>query len=114
MTDFGHIMETFVVGELRKQGSWHDGVRKIAHWRTHDDKEVDVVVELFDGSIVAFEVKTRSQVNAKDLSGFRVLRELLGDQFRAGIVLTTGTHSGRLDDRLYTCPIDRLWHRVNT
>jgi hypothetical protein len=38
-----------------------------------------------------------------------LLRELLGDQFRAGFVLNTGQHAGRLEDRIYTCPIDRLW-----
>jgi uncharacterized protein len=110
-TEFGHLLESFVVGELLKQTSWHDDVREVAHWRTHDHHEVDLLVEAHDGTVVAFEIKARSQTTAKDLSGLRLLRDLLGDQFRAGFVLTTGEHSGRLDDRLYTCPIDRLWHR---
>lgn len=108
-TEFGHLLETFVAGELQKQASWHDEVREVAHWRTHDDHEVDFLVELFDGSVVAFEIKARSQTTAKDLGGLRLLRELLGEQFRAGFVLTTGEHFGRLEDRMYTCPIDRLW-----
>jgi uncharacterized protein len=108
-TEFGHLLETFVVGELQKQASWHDEIREVAHWRTHDDHEVDFLVELFDGSVVAFEIKARSQTTAKDLGGLRLLRELLGEQFRAGFVLTTGEHFGRLEDRMYTCPIDRLW-----
>lgn len=110
-TEFGHLLESFVVGELLKQTSWHDDVREVAHWRTHDGHEVDLLVETYDGSVIAFEIKARSQTTAKDLSGLRLVRDLLGDQFRAGFVLTTGEHSGRLDDRLYTCPIDRLWHR---
>jgi predicted AAA+ superfamily ATPase len=108
-TEFGHLLETFVVGELLKQASWHDDVRDVAHWHTHDDREVDVVIECHDGGVVGFEVKARSKSTTKDLIGLRLLRDLLGDQFRAGFVLTTGQHSGRLEDRLYTCPIDRLW-----
>lgn len=107
--EFGHLLETFVVGELRKQASWHDDVRDTAHWRTHDGHEVDMLIETYDGSVIAFEVKARSQTTAKDLAGLRHLRELLGDQFRAGFVLTTGQHTGKLDDRIHTCPIDRLW-----
>jgi uncharacterized protein len=110
LTEFGHLLETFVVGELLKQASWHDDVRDVAHWRTHDDQEVDLLIEMYDGTVVAFEIKARSKTVPKDIAGMRTLRSLLGDQFRAGFVLTTGQQSGRLEDRIYSCPIDRLWH----
>jgi uncharacterized protein len=109
LTEFGHLLETFVAGELLKQASWHDDVREVAHWHTHDDREVDVIVETYDGGVVGFEVKARAQPTSKDLTGLRLLRELLGDQFRAGYVLTTGARAGRLEERIYACPIDRLW-----
>jgi uncharacterized protein len=112
LTEFGHLLETFAVGELLKQASWHDDVREVAHWHTHDDQEVDFLIETYDGGVVGFEVKARSKTISKDLGGLRLLRELLGDQFRAGFVLTTGEYSGRLEDRIYTCPIDRLWQPV--
>ena len=114
MTEFGHLLETFVVGELLKQASWDDNVREVAHWHTHDDQEVDFLVETHDGGVLGFEVKARSRTVTKDLVGLRLLRDLLGDQFRAGFVLTTGEHSGRIEDRIYTCPIDRLWHASGT
>ncbi len=109
LTEFGHLLETFVVGELLKQASWHDDVRETAHWHTHDGREVDFLLETYDGGVIAFEIKARGKAVAKDLVGLRLLRELLGDQFRAGFVLNTGHHAGRLDDRIYVCPIDRLW-----
>ena len=109
LTELGHLLETFVVGELLKQASWHDDVAAVAHWHTHDNKEVDCIIETHDGQAIGFEVKARGQATAKDIIGLRLLRDLLGDQFKAGFVLTTGPHSGRLDDRIYTCPIDRLW-----
>jgi predicted AAA+ superfamily ATPase len=110
LTEFGHVLETFVAGELLKQASWHDDVREAAHWHTHDDQEVDFLIETYEGDVVAFEIKARSRAISKDLIGLRLLRELLGDQFRAGFVLNTGQYAGRLEDRIYTCPIDRLWH----
>ena len=109
LTEFGHVLETFVVGELIKQATWHADVADIGHWRTHDGHEVDLVIETFDGSVVAFEVKAQRQTAEHDRRGLVHLRDLLGDQFRAGFVLTTGELSGRMDDRIYTCPIDRLW-----
>lgn len=109
LTEFGHLLETFVAGELLKQASWHEEVREVGHWRTHDGEEVDFLAETYDGGVVGFEVKARGNVVAKDLGGLRLLRELLGDQFRAGFVLTTGQQTGRLEDRIYACPIDRLW-----
>ena len=114
LTEFGHLLETFVAGELLKQASWHDDVREVAHWHTHDDQEVDFLIETYDGGVVAFEIKARGKAVTKDLVGLRLLRDLLGDQFRAGFVLNTGQHAGRLDDRIYVCPIDRLWQTIRT
>jgi uncharacterized protein len=108
-SEFAHLMETFVVGELTRQASWNDDARDIGHWHTHNGHEVDAIVEAYDGRVVGFEVKARSTPVDNDLRGLRELRDLLGGQFRAGFVLTTGRHAGRLDDRLFTCPIDRLW-----
>ena len=107
--EFGHLLETFVVGELLKQASWHDEVAGVGHWRTHDGQEVDLVLERYDGSIVAFEVKSSSRIRPGDISGLRVLRDTLGEQFHAGVVLGTMEHAVGLEDRIYAAPIDRLW-----
>ncbi len=112
LQQFGHLLETFVVGELRKQISWMDGVSAVGHWRTHDGAEVDLVVERHDGSVIAFEVKAASRVAGRDLAGLRVIRDALGDAFVAGAVLHTGSRSYVADDRLYALPVDRLWRPV--
>ena len=36
LTEFGNLLETFVVGELRKQISWLDEPSASGHWRTQD------------------------------------------------------------------------------
>lgn len=109
LTEFGHLLESFVVGELLKQASWHDDVNHVGHWRTHDDTEVDLVIETFDGDVVAFEVKAHREAGRRDAAGLRVLRDALGPSFRAGFVLNTGPASYRLEDKIYVAPIDSLW-----
>lgn len=39
LTDFGHLPETFVVGELRKQASWLEEPVTFGHWRTSGSYE---------------------------------------------------------------------------
>ncbi|MFN0089725.1 MAG: ATP-binding protein [Acidimicrobiales bacterium] len=109
LSEFGHLFETFVVGELLKQASWSDDVSDIGHWRTHDDQEVDLVIETHDGNVTGFEIKAGREVDQKALRGLRSLRDALGGQFHAGYFLNTGTEAYRLEDRIFVCPSDRLW-----
>jgi predicted AAA+ superfamily ATPase len=109
LQQFGHLLETFVVGETLKQVSWMDGIAAVGHWRTHDGAEVDLVIERNDGSVVAIEVKAGTRVSGRDLAGLRVIRDELGDAFAAGVVMYTGARSYSADDRIAVLPIDRLW-----
>jgi predicted AAA+ superfamily ATPase len=109
LSQFGHLLETFVVGELIREVSWLDEVVSCGHWRTHDGREVDLVVERGDGGVLAFEVKASGQMASHDARHLRHLRDALGERFLAGVALYTGAHAYRLDDRLYAAPIDRLW-----
>ncbi len=109
LTDFGHLLETFVVGEILKQASWSDRVAAHGHWRTHDGDEVDIVLERDDGSVVAFEVKAAGRVAGAGLAGLRKLRNALGPKFVGGIALYTGERSYTYEDRIHVMPIDYLW-----
>lgn len=106
---FGHLLETFVAGEVLKQVSWMDGIAGVGHWRTHDGAEVDLVIERDDGSVVAVEVKAGTRVASRDLAGLRVIRDALGNAFVAGVALHTGARSYTAEDRIYALPVDRLW-----
>lgn len=107
-TEFGHLLETFVHGELRKQASWLEEPLTFGHWKADDD-EVDVVLELDDGRILAIGVKANQRISTGDLRGLRRLREALGARFLAGIAFSTGSRSYTAEDRLHVLPIDRLW-----
>lgn len=109
LSEFGHLLETFVVGELHKQASWSDEISGIGHWRTHDGQEVDLVVEHADGSVTAFEIKASARVERRDARGLRALQSALGDSFNAGFVLHTGESAFHINDQIVAAPIDTLW-----
>ena len=114
LTDFGHQLETFVVGEIRKQSSWLEEPVALGHWRTSDGAEVDLIIEHDDGTVLAFEVKASERAPGSDFRGLAQLRDALGSRFVAGTILTTGTRSYTYEDRLHVMPIDRLWTPVTT
>jgi uncharacterized protein len=62
--------------------------------------------------VLAFEVKTASQVSGRDMRHLRKLRDALGERFLAGFALYLGSRTCNLDDRLYAMPIDQLWTRI--
>lgn len=109
LTELGHPLENFVVGELLKEAAWTEEIAGFGHWRTRDNVEVDLVLETDDGGVLAFEVKTAARAAGEDFKGLRKLRDLLGDAFIAGTVLYAGSRSFTFDDRLHVMPIDRLW-----
>lgn len=108
LTELGHLLETFVVGEVCRQLDWLDTPVQRGHWRTHDGHEVDLVLERDDGGVAALEVKAGSRVAARDLRGLLRLRAKLGGQWLGGVVLYTGarsyTHEG-----VQVVPVSRLW-----
>jgi hypothetical protein len=112
LTEFGHLLETFVVGELRKQASWLSEVTSVGHWRTRDGAEVDMVLERDDGGLIAVEVKAAARVPGEQLRSLAYLRDKLGDTFVGGVVLYLGERSYKFDDRIFVAPVDRLWTRT--
>lgn len=108
LTEFGHLLETFVVGEVCRQLDWLDAPVRRGHWRTHDGEEVDLVLEREDGRIAALEVKASSRVAARELRSLLRLRSKLGGQFLGGVVLYTGAHA-YAQDGIQVVPISRLW-----
>lgn len=109
MTEFGHLLETFCVGEVLKQLTWLATQPQVGHWRTHDGDEVDLVLERDDGAVAAIEVKAGERVRDADFRSLRKLRESLGERFLGGVVLHLGPRGYTIEDRLHALPVDRLW-----
>jgi uncharacterized protein len=108
-TLIGRMLETFVVGELRKQLSWTDPQTTLYHFRTAAGAEVDVLLERADGAIAGVEVKASATVGGSDFAALQELRDQLGERFRAGVVLYTGDQVVPFGDKLWLAPLPALW-----
>lgn len=109
LTEFGHLLEPFVVQEVIRQTTWMNAPASAGHRRTRDDDEVDLVLERYDGTVVAVEVKAGDQVEGRQLAGLRKLRARLGDSFAAGIAFHLGSRGYQAEDRIHVLPVERLW-----
>jgi len=109
-TKLGGLLETFVVSELAKQQTWSRTSYRLFHFRASTGPEVDLIVELADGRIIAIEVKSTQELGRSDFKGLAHLREKLGSQFVQGIVLYTGTQELPWGDNLRALPVSALWN----
>lgn len=105
----GALTENFVVGELKKQEGWSKTRVKMFHFRTSNDREVDIILETSSGEIVGIEVKSSSSVNRHDFKGLRLLADSLPKKFSRGIILYTGNQFLAFGDNLFAVPIQALW-----
>jgi predicted AAA+ superfamily ATPase len=109
LTEYGHVVESFAVGEILKQVSWWDAPVTVGHFRTATAEEVDLVLERDDGAVIAFEVKAGTRVHGEDLRGIRTLRNRLGPRLAAAVILYTGSFAYTHDDGTLVLPLDMLW-----
>jgi predicted AAA+ superfamily ATPase len=105
----GPLLETFVLNELVKQRTWSERDVDLYHFKDRDGAEVDLIIEAFDGRVVALEVKAAQSVAKGDFRWLELLREKLGSQFAYGAVLYTGSRAIPFGDRLSALPIPALW-----
>jgi predicted AAA+ superfamily ATPase len=105
----GPALETFVAMELAKLASWSEAAPRLFHYRDRDGREIDVVLERADGSIVGVEVKWAATVTGADFRALAYLRDKLGRRFLRGAVLHTGPRSLPFGDRLTAVPLTSLW-----
>jgi len=106
---FGHLLESFIVNELRKQVGWSDSRVNLYHYRTTTGREVDILLENAAGQLVGLEVKASATVVRKDFSGLDALSEDTGNKFVRGIVLYTGEQSVSFRENFTALPISAIW-----
>ncbi|WP_269149058.1 ATP-binding protein [Jiangella alkaliphila] len=106
----GHLLETFVIAQLRSLFATADGDWRLHHLRVQDGRhEIDVIAEAADGGVVAIEIKATAAPAANDARHIAWLRATIGQRFRQGIVYHTGTLSMPLGERITARPISTLW-----
>ncbi len=105
----GHLLESFVYNELRRQASWADADIDFYHFRDKDQYEVDIVMEQNGGEIIGVEVKAAATVTEKDFKGLKKLHATVGKSWKTGIVFYDGDMVLPFGERMYAVPISALW-----
>ena len=111
---FGHLLEGFVVGELRKHISWSDNRITLYHYRTTTSREVDILLEDAAGRLMGLEVKASATVARRDFSGLDALSEATGRRFVRGIVLYAGEQIVAFGKHYAAMPVNALWHMTGS
>ncbi len=106
---YGHVLESFVFGELFKHTTSSDDDYRLLYYRDADKFEVDVVIENTRGQLVGVEVKASATVKERDLRGLKKLAGLAGDQFTAGVLLYDGDETLPLGSNIWAAPLSTLW-----
>ncbi len=106
---FGHVLESFVYGELLKATTTAERRYTLMYYRDTDKVEVDIVIENAAGQLVGVEVKASGTVKESDLKGLRKLSHLAGTQFKMGILLYNGDETLPLGDNIWAAPLATLW-----
>jgi predicted AAA+ superfamily ATPase len=106
----GRLLDCFVVAQLRAECAVSELSPRLFHLRdANGRREVDILIESGDGRVVGIEVKADSAPGPDAARHLRWLRDGVGSQFQAGLVLHTGPRSFRLDESITALPICALW-----
>ncbi len=108
-TRFGHVLETFVFGELLKHSSTSNQAYRLLYYRDANQLEVDVVIENAQGELIAVEVKASATVRHTDFKGLRKFAQLAGPALKMGVLLYDGEITMPMGEGIWAAPISSLW-----
>lgn len=107
-TLLGHLLETFLFNELRKQASWCSSDVNFYYYRDMDQYEADYVLET-DAGFIAMETKLSATVRKPDFKGIERFARQVEQQFVAGILFYDGDHVLPFGEKLWAVPIACIW-----
>ena len=92
----GHEFESLVVSEIYKQARYTNNDLRFYHLRTHDGREVDLLIELPQGYI-AFEIKMAERVNHVSARHLKDLSEILDKPLLHSFVISNDAETQSLE-----------------
>ncbi|MCY3892834.1 MAG: DUF4143 domain-containing protein [Acidimicrobiaceae bacterium] len=102
----GQLFESAVVCHTRATADALGLGWRFSHLRTAGGGlEIDLIADLPNGDVLAFEAKLSHTVTAADARHLATLKERLGTSFRAGLIVHPGETAYRLDDRIAAVPL---------
>ncbi len=106
----GRVLDTFVLSQIRADCALLPLPPRIHHLRTEQGRhEVDILVEVGGGKLIAIEVKATTSPTLHDATHLKWLGDELGERVIASVLLHTGSHSVQLSPRIVALPISALW-----
>jgi predicted AAA+ superfamily ATPase len=103
------LLTSFIVMELKKTLPRLDPDLELSHFRSIRQYEVPIVIAQPDGGICGIDICLDPIPEGHSYRALEFLKELAGDRFVRGVVLTLDGESGPYTDRLWTAPISSLW-----
>lgn len=103
---WGHLFETYMAGELRKQMSLLSPAPRLYHWRSAGGAEVDFLLER-DNRFFPIEVKAKTRVSRSDARGIRAFREAYPNlNVAPGLVIAPCERLERISEDAVALPWD--------
>lgn len=104
---FGQLFESLATLTVRSAGQAAEA--HTAHLRTQSGQhEVDLILERYDGKVLAFEAKLTPTPTDRDTRHLHWLGEQLGERLVDKVIITTGTHAYRRPDGVAIVPLALL------
>lgn len=104
---FGQLFESLTTLTVRAAGQAAEA--ETAHLRLQGgSREVDLILERYDGKVIAFESKLNPVPTDRDVRHLNWLGEQLGSRLVDKIVVTTGSHAYRRADGCAVVPLALL------
>ena len=94
---------------MLKQQAWSDTTYSLHHFRDLDGLEVDLIIELADGRLLAVEVKSSTSITEAAWTNLTRFRDRFPDRNITGACLHTGTQAAVVGAWLHILPITALW-----
>jgi predicted AAA+ superfamily ATPase len=105
---WGHIFETYVVGEILKS-YYNNGVLypPLYYYRDKEKNEIDLIIE-DGGTLYPVEIKTSSDPNKNMVKGFGILKNIPEKKAGEGALICLSKNLLPLVDNVMIVPVDRI------
>jgi predicted AAA+ superfamily ATPase len=104
----GAALETLFLQEARAYSDYFDLAYSFYYWRTRDKKEVDFVLYGNNG-FLAFEIKRKNNLNAKDFKGLKAFSE---DYPEAKLFLLYGGQEHYYENNIEVMPFNEALKKL--
>jgi predicted AAA+ superfamily ATPase len=94
----GNEYESAIIAEIYKQAKNVQSLAQFSFLRTHDGKEVDLLLEFADG-YYAFEIKMADRVNKIDARHLCDLEKILDKPLKKAFLLSNDEETKYFDDK---------------